>query len=69
MKIMAEKATCCKCYYLTYSISEMRFQTIPARAAKAIQTGTPSNAMVWLYSYCDYTKILAILFLLKSQGE
>lgn len=50
MKIMAEKATCCKCYYLTYSISEMRFQTIPERAAKAIQTGTPSNAMVWHYS-------------------
>ena len=59
---MAEKATFCKCYYSTYCFREMRFQTIPGRAADAIQTVTPKNGMVRQDNLYEYMKLLAIFF-------
>ena len=40
----------------------MRFQTIPGRAADAIQTVTPKNGMVRQDNLYEYMKLLAIFF-------
>ena len=47
----------------------MRFQTIPGRAADAIQTVTPKNGMVRQDNLYEYMKLLAIFFFLKNQDE